>query len=213
MKMHKGVLEKVRMVERKNNIIYADEYGSFYRISKILFIVSFIYVILMKLFYFASYILFPEQELAFSTPAIGTVLIIAGFVLVLIKNSVTNIAGTLMTAASSVMLMVHFSQFFSEGRINSATGEVVNGLNFYWKHVIPLAAMTLFALFMTAILVRAHYKTRKQYNRILKNVYDTYKKTVGKDDISEEEWQEFIESYDPYNYKPQFKANREDGSE
>ena len=42
MKMHKGVLEKVRMVERKNNIIYADEYGSFYRISKILLIVSFI---------------------------------------------------------------------------------------------------------------------------------------------------------------------------
>jgi len=58
---------------------------------------------------------------------------------------------------------------------------------------------------LAGIEIRESMKTKASYTRVTENLYNLYKVNVAKgEEINEEQWEMFLEKYDPFNYKPQF---------
>ena len=67
--------------------------------------------------------------------------------------------------------------------------------SFYWRHSVPLALIAVFAIWLSVLALRANIKTKKQYRKITENLYNQYHISEENEQLSEEEWQEFIENY------------------
>ena len=68
---------------------------------------------------------------------------------------------------------------------------------FYWKYLVPAIVFVLFAAILLFVLIRANVKTTKLYNMLLDGLYRQYGKKDG-EKLSEEEWQKFLNEYNPY---------------
>ncbi len=200
MKMYDSVLQRVRILEEKNGIRYATTDGKLYKGLKIVLIIFFAYAMLMKSFYFLGAIITSQLELPLITPAVCTALVIAGFILVLLKQ---HIIGTAVTTVSSAVLIFTFGRML----IDSYTEKLIP--KFYWAHLIPLLAIVILSVWMTVIAVRAKVKLKNMYNRVVENIYNAYKINIADDEaVEEEKWEEFLEKFDPTNYNSQFISNR-----
>lgn len=201
MKMYDSVLQRVKMIEEKNGIKYATTDGKLYKGVKIVFIILFSYAMMMKSFYLLGAVIASQLKLPLITPVVGTTLIIAGFVLLLLKQ---HIIGTAITTASSAVLIFTFGRML----IDSYTEKLV--LKFYWAHLIPLLLLVIFSVWLTVIAVRARLKLKHMYNRVVENIYNAYKINIADGEaVEEEKWEEFLEKFDPTNYNSQFVSNEE----
>ena len=202
MKMYDSVLQRVRMLEEKNGIKYATTDGKLYKGVKIAFIILFAYAMLIKSFYFLGSVIANHLELNIVTPAVCTALLVAGFVLVILKQ---HIIGTAITTASSAILIFTFSGML----VDSYTDRLIP--KFYWAHLIPLLAIVILSVWMTVIAVRAKVKLKNMYNRVVENIYNAYKINIADGEaVEEEKWEEFLEKFDPTNYNSQFVSNEEE---
>ncbi len=204
MKMYESVLERVRILEEKNDIVYADTSSGVYKFLKFLFIVDFIYAMVIKSMYFLGIALDTTPRVyEYVTPAICTGILFVGCVLILLKRQtiayILNIIGFLMTTVSAIILMFEFNN-----QLQNATEVMVNH-KFTWAHLLPLSLLIVFSLPMVVIAVRAEYKTRKMYNKVINDIYSKYSIEVAKgEDIDEEQWEEFLKEFNPYDYSSQF---------
>ena len=206
MKMYKSVLERVRILEQKNGIVYANTNSGIYKLLKVLFILDFIYAMGIKSMYFLGIALDTTPRVyEYITPAICTGILVLGFVLILFKQ---HIIGFLMTLISAIILMFEFNN-----QLQNATEVLVNH-KFAWAHLVPLSLLIVFSLPMVIIAVRAQYKTRKMYNKVINDIYSKYSIEIAKgEDIDEEKWEEFLNEFDPYNYGDQFVKKVEKSEE
>ncbi len=213
MEMYSGVLERVRRIEQKNNIVYAKEDGKLYKTIKVLFILAFAYGIGVNLLYLLGMLLQYSGKLAeyakyFITPAVCTALITAGFVFFLKKFHFTSCC---LTVVPATILIFFFKPLLEdELTLNSVQPK------YYWRHLAPMLLIIILIIWGSVIAIRAKKKTRDQYNRVCTNLYNLYKINVTDGgDLTEEQWDEFLRSYDPHNYKPQFlnKPQNEEQSE
>ncbi len=213
MKMYKSVLERVRILEQKNGIVYANTNSGVYKILKVLFILDFIYAMGIKSMYFLGVALDTTSRVyEYTTPAICTGVLVLGCVLILFKRQtiahILNIIGFLMTLISAIILMFEFNN-----QLQNATEVMVNH-KFAWAHLIPLSLLVVFSLPMVIIAVRAQVKTRKMYNKVINDIYSKYSIEIAKgEDIDEEKWEEFLNEFDPYNYGDQFVKKVEKSEE
>ncbi|MBR2040572.1 MAG: hypothetical protein IJ948_04260 [Clostridia bacterium] len=203
MKMYKSVLDRVRILEQKNGIVYANTNGRLYKTAKVFFILSFIYAMFIKFMYFLGVALDTTSRVyETTTPAICTGVLVLGFVLLLFKQ---HIIGFLSLAVSSVMLMFVFNTQLLNGV------EVMINHKFAWAHLIPLSLLIIFSFVMTVIGERDKYKLKKMYNKVINDIYEKYSVNVAKgEEIDEAEWEEFIEKFNPFDYGNQFvkKVNK-----
>ena len=206
MKMYKSVLDRVRILEQKNGIVYANTNSGAYKILKVLFILDFIYAMGIKSMYFLGIALDTTPRVyEYITPAICTGILVLGFVLILFKQ---HIIGFLMTLISAIILMFEFNN-----QLQNATEVLVNH-KFAWAHLVPLSLLIVFSLPMVIIAVRAQHKTRKMYNKVINDIYSKYSIEIAKgEDIDEEKWEEFLNEFDPYNYGDQFVKKVEKSEE
>lgn len=206
MKMYKSVLERVRILEQKNGIVYANTNSGIYKLLKVLFILDFIYAMGIKSMYFLGIALDTTPRVyEYITPAICTGILVLGFVLILFKQ---HIIGFLMTLISAIILMFEFNN-----QLQNATEVMVNH-KFAWAHLVPLSLLIVFSLPMVIIAVRAQHKTRKMYNKVINDIYSKYSIEIAKgEDIDEEKWEEFLNEFDPYNYGDQFVKKVEKSEE
>ncbi len=197
MKMYKSVLDRVKILEQKNGIVYADTKSGVYKILKVLFILDFIYAMAIKGMYFLGITLDSTPRVyEYITPAICTGVLVLGCVLILFKR---HIIGFVMTLISAIILMFEFNN-----QLQNATEVMVNH-KFAWAHLIPLSLLIVFSLPMGIIAVRAERKTRKMYNKVISDIYSKYAVEIAKgEDIDEEKWEEFLNEFNPYDYGNQF---------
>ena len=213
MKMYKSVLDRVRILEQKNGIVYANTNSGVYKLLKVLFILDFIYAMGIKSMYFLGIALDTTPRVyEYTTPAICTGVLVLGCVLILYKRQTTahilNIIGFIMTLISAIILMFEFNN-----QLQNATEVLVNH-KFAWAHLVPLSLLIVFSLPMVIIAVRAQYKTRKMYNKVINDIYSKYSIEIAKgEDIDEEKWEEFLNEFDPYNYGDQFVKKVEKSEE
>lgn len=68
---------------------------------------------------------------------------------------------------------------------------------FYFAYSIPAVLMVIVCGILLFILIRAVYKTNQIYNYIVEELYKQYGTKNG-EKLSDVEWQEFLDNYDPY---------------
>ena len=130
------------------------------------------------------------------TVSICTALIAVGFVLSFFRF---KLAAGIISIVPEIFLIPVFGIALSD-----SLGFLGFKASFYWRHFAPLALLVILMIFTTVIAVRARIKTEKQYKKVTDNLYKLYRQNGN--DISDEQWEQFLNNYNPTDYKKLFKA-------
>lgn len=203
MKMQESVLRRVRAVEEKNGIKYAKTDGRLYKTLRVFYIILFAYTTAVNLLYIAgmTYVYlgtdnFKNVVNSIVTVSICTALIAVGFVLSFFRF---KLAAGIISIVPEIFLIPVFGIALSD-----SLGFLGFKASFYWRHFAPLALLVILMIFTTVVAVRARIKTEKQYKKVTDNLYKLYRQNGN--DISDEQWEQFLNNYDPTDYKKLFKA-------
>ena len=199
MKMQESVLRRVRMVEEKHGITYAKTDGRLYKALRVSYTLLFIYTMGINLLFICGMLItrlgtdnFKGILNSLITVIVCTVLIIAGYVL----------SFTRFKLVSEIMLVVVFGSIMKD-----SLGVMGFKVSYFWRHFAPLLILVILMAVTTVIAVRARIKTEKQYKKVLDNLYALY--SLNSDDISDEQWEAFLEEYDPTDYKKIYKESKQ----
>ncbi len=212
MKKYDGVLKRVRIIEEKRGIKYANTEGKLYITLKVMCIITAIWGIATNLLFILGHILMyagtenmGEIVNRLITVSVCTLVIIASLILNKFK---IYIVSAVMNLLSSVLLILQFANLLPDdfGFLGVKT-------SFYFRHFIPLALMSIFMIWMTEIAVRARVKTDRMYKKVTENLYDMYRMSeADADTMTDEQWDEFLKSYNPF-YKSQVVAESEEATQ
>ena len=199
MKMYEGVLKRVRILEEKRGIKYADTNGKLYITLKVLCIIAAIYAMCTNLLFVLGHILMysgtenmKEITGELITVSVCTVIIIASLILNKFKVYIVSAA---LNFVSAVFLSLLFARLLADD-----LGFLGVKTSFYIRHLIPLALMVIFMVWLTVIAVRAKVKLNRMYKKVTENLYNMYRVSESDADIlSDDVWDEFLQNYDPVN--------------
>ena len=206
MEMQESVLKRVRMIEEKHGITYAKTDGKLYKALRVSYTLLFIYTMGINLLFICGMLLtrlgtdnFKSILNSLITVIVCTVLIIAGYVLSFTRF---KLAAGLLSALPEIMLIVVFGAIMKD-----SLGVMGFEVSYFWRHFAPLLILVILMAVTTVIAVRARIKTEKQYKKVLDNLYALY--SLNSDDISDEQWEAFLEEYDPTDYKKIYKESKQ----
>lgn len=208
MKMYESVLTRVRTVEQKNGINYAKTDGILYKTLRVIYSVIFFYTVIINLLFIAGMFLvrygtdnFKSVKNLLISVCVCTGVMLAGYVMSFFKFKLT--AG-IISVLPEILLIPLFGSAMKD-----TLGLFGFKYSFYWRHLAPLVLLVILNVILTVIAVRARVKTEKQYKKVTENLYKLYNVTVGNesDGITDEQWETFLQTYDPTDYKKLFKQN------
>lgn len=208
MKMYESVLTRVRTVEQKNGINYAKTDGILYKTLRVIYSVIFFYTVIINMLFIAGMFLvrygtdnFKSVKNLLISVCVCTGVMLAGYVMSFFKFKLT--AG-IISVLPEILLIPLFGSAMKD-----TLGLFGFKYSFYWRHLAPLVLLVILNVILTVIAVRARVKTEKQYKKVTENLYKLYNVTVGNeaDGITDEQWETFLQTYDPTDYKKLFKQN------
>ena len=199
MKKYESVLKRVDFIENKFGIYYAKTDGLLYKSLKFIFSLAFIYSFAINVISIAGTALWISEgdyiadfQNFLIAVSIFAMISLVGAILVWCKVDIT---GTAVSFSSAPFLLFIFGK-----KLVDSVGIGPFKASFYWRHAIPLGILLVVSLWMLIIAVRAHIKRNKRYKQILKQVYEIFK-LENPDNISHDDWEEFVEKYDPRAFK------------
>lgn len=193
-----NVLKRVRQIEEKNGIKYAKTDGRLYVTLKVLYTIIFAYTLAINfLFILSNFIVYYGSEnfnyvkVPLVTVTTATVLLIAAFIIMRFKNKVwANYVSGITNILVAVFLVLTFANIMKD-----SLGLFGYVFSFYWRHAVPLLLLVILAVWLTVIAIRANVKTDKQYKKVIENIYAQYNLSAENEQLSEEQWEEFLENY------------------
>lgn len=193
-----NLLKRVRQVEEKNGIKYAKTDGRLYGTLKVLYTIVFVYTLAINVLFILSNSIvyygnenFDSVKVPLVTVTTATLLLIVAFVIMRFKNKVwANCVSGIINLLVAVLLVLTFANLMEDS--TKLFGYVYS---FYWRHAVPLLLLAIFAVWLTVIAVRANIKTDKQYKKVMENIYAQYNLSAENEQLSEEQWEEFLENY------------------
>ena len=196
MKMYDGVIAKVRKIEQKNGIVYMDTDSVLYKLLKWLYVLAFAFsLVINSIYILGAY----WREDTYITPLICTVSLILGLICLLKK---WHIPAVVFTLPPAVIICLYFPHLLVYSNILNP--------KYYWAHLAPMIVLGVTVLGTAIIDTIAKLKFKKTYMRVINNLYSEYKVDLSQgEDVPEDKWEEFLESYDPYNYNTQIKKKKE----
>ncbi len=206
MKKFDGVLKRVRELEEKRGIVYAKTSGKLYKIVRFFATLFFSYTILMNLMFVLAMFIKVDASMAtmddvfnsIVTVSVCSFLSLVGIILTYCK---VHIVGGVLTGLPLIVTV----PFFAIPMRDDLEGFMGFRYSFYWRHFGPIVVTILLVLWITLIAVRANVKTDRMYKQVTENLFNIYKIGEGEaENISEEQWEEFLRNYNPDNYKGQF---------
>lgn len=206
MKKYDSILKRVEAYEKKCEITYAKADGKLFTYLRVLLTLSVVYMFCINMLTSVSlfakatalgkYNVMDKQSLIAMTVII---LLSAVFmILTYFKNDWVKLVGSVSLLACNVYLIFPLYNISNDGLGFFRLSPV-----FYWGHLVPFVLILIFALWMAVIILRQKYMVNFRYNTIINNLYQAYKNdhTTNYLTLSEEEWNEFIENYDPTNMR------------
>lgn len=191
-----NILKRARDKQIKEGVRYPEKDGKLYNTFKFFYVVSFIFGNVMNLFYILGMLIAMSDNAHFNVNA-GNVIAVAVCVVLLIaalimskfnaKPIIASIFGV-VNLGSAIGLLLVFMKLMAD---DTVAGGIK--LNFYWRHLAPLAILAICAVGMAVIVVTAYLKTKKAYNRVMEIVYDEYNALPNDD---KPEWEEYIKNYE-----------------
>lgn len=198
MKKYESVLKRVDFIENKFGIYYAKTDGLLYKSLKFIFSLAFIYTFAINLIIISAQALlisegdYTADKNFLIAVSIFAMISLVGAILVWCK---VNITGTAVSFSSAPFLLFIFGK-----KLVDSVGIGPFKASFYWRHAAPLGILTVISLWMFVIALRAYIKRNKRYKQILKNIYEIFK-LENPDNLSHDDWEEFVEKYDPRAFK------------
>lgn len=191
-----NILKRARDKQIKEGVRYPEKDGKLYNTFKFFYVVAFIFGNVMNLFYILGMLIAMSDNARFNVNA-GNVIAVAVCVVLLIaalimskfnaKPIIASIFGV-VNLGSAIGLLLVFMKLMAD---DTVAGGIK--LNFYWRHLAPLAILAICAVGMAVIVVTAYLKTKKAYNRVMEIVYDEYNALPNDD---KPEWEEYIKNYE-----------------
>lgn len=191
-----NILKRARDKQIKEGVRYPEKDGKLYNTFKFFYVVAFIFGNVMNLFYILGMLIAMSDNAHFNVNA-GNVIAVAVCVVLLIaalimskfnaKPIIASIFGV-VNLGSAIGLLLVFMKLMAD---DTVAGGIK--LNFYWRHLAPLAILAICAVGMAVIVVNAYLKTKKAYNRVMEIVYDEYNALPNDD---KPEWEEYIKNYE-----------------
>ncbi len=192
MKMYDNILKKVALYEEKHGITYAKQGSTLYKWLNALYIMALSFTLLMNLFNIIGIALFEQKfnsmhNQFYTVLALTAVLIVALIFGIFKKYVWTHICAFVLNFLSSIGLTLTFAPLLErpEGGYFST---------FYLRYLVPLCLVVSFSAWLMIIAVRANCKQRKNYKKIVDNIYNLHHKSIEENDFSEEEWEEILKS-------------------
>lgn len=191
-----NILKRAKERQIKEGVSYPEKDGKLYNFFKFFYVVAFIFGNIMNLMYVLgmSIALSDGSNLnidvvSFITVIVCVVLMIAALVLSKFNRNliVASVFGGVNLGATitAIFTFMHLMQD------NTVAGGI--NINFYWRHLAPLGILAICALGMALIVITAHFKTKKAYNKVLELVYDTYNSLPENE---KPEWEDFVKNYE-----------------
>lgn len=193
MKKYDGVMQRVRIIEEKYGIKYAKADGKAYNTFKVIYIIAAVWSLIMNLLFTLGMLFtyggtdkMSEVSTPLITVGICTAAIIIGFVLSHFKLYLPAGILSLLGCVFTVLVYMPLQR--------DSLGLFGFVYSFYWRHLGPNVIMAFCMIVMTVIAVRARVKTDRQYKKVTENLFAQYKTQ----DITDEQWDEFLKNYTPY---------------
>ncbi len=209
MKYIKNIADRVTAAQKKAGSFQAKTDGVMYKRVKFIYYLFTIYAFCFSFIYvmfrlnegesfFDGYALMDSAQLTYFYVSISALAMwIAAYVLSVLKFDVTAFALTLLPGIAVLICM------YKDMR---STADFSYGLNAnYWPyHFIPIVCACLFIGWAAFIHVRERLKFRRDYINMINRIYEQF----HTDDIKEQEWESFLENYDPRNEEEKRKRNK-----
>ena len=196
MKKYEGVLKRVREIEFKRGITYAKTDGKLYKGSKVLFILSSLWLIITCTMMILGHLVLMDGGVKVDknfviTSSVCTGLVLIGFILLCLKQ---HIIGFIVDSLSSAFLVFQISSV-----LKYDLGFGGYRTDFYIYYLLPATLAVIFAIIMTFIAIRAEIKVNNLYKKVTENLYEKYR-IEAKDTINltDDQWDEFLKNYNPY---------------
>lgn len=203
MKYISNISDRVVAAEKRAAVIYAKTDGKLYKWLKILYVIAMVISIVMSLFYIggrASH-LYEIEKLGLNIlsttdiNAVKTSLITVGICAVIwvISALLIKFKGEIISAVLTVAAgIVSCASLISASRGTAQFNEGIND-NFWYRHFIPLFIAVFFIVWMVIVKLRQEFKFRRAYTNMVNRIYQQF----HSEDLSEDEWEDFLKTYDP----------------
>ncbi len=212
LKKNPNILERLRIKEEKAGITRLSVDSALGKTCKVVYIISFAYAMFIKLIYMlstyfqASYVIkntgyenlsslqlsqYADVKNSILLVGIATVLLIASLVLLCKRIFTVSLP---LNAAICITLCVHFAFRMSD---TLDTYGLASSYTYY--HLVPLALLLIFGTVYCVIGIRHKVLEDKAYTAFVDRLYQNYSNQV--ENLSEEQWEEFLSNYDPRDYR------------
>lgn len=197
MKKYEGVLKRVREIEFKRGITYARTDGKLYKGFKILYILSFVWLLITSGMMILGHLVVLDggntvDKNFIITSSVCTVVSLIGFVLLCLKQ---HIAGFCVYTVSTAFLVFQISSV-----LKYDLGLWGYRSDLYTNYLIPAVLSIICATVMLIVAVRADIKLNRMYKKVTENLYETYR-ISAKDSVNmtDSQWEEFLKNYNPFS--------------
>ena len=189
MKLKPNILKLVDDYQYKRAICYAKTDERIYCNLKTVYIIGFIYqaLIMFLLTYgqYKTHYLDGNNIFAFSIMSFG--LFAIAFILMFFKLDIISLP--LNITATALLWPIMKEVLFLSGAFHIKN-------SFYFKHLIPLALILIASIWMCIISTRERYLIKRDYKAVMEKLYRRYRT----DEMSDSEWEEFIDNYKETEY-------------
>jgi len=195
MKKNTNILNYLEKYKEKYGIKYAAEGGKLVKTLSRLTACSWVYSFFMMMLSIISFALnfkagilnYTDFSNVFVTTVVCAVCMIVAAVLFVCRQKIIGSAFA-VAVQPFIVLAYELPSRYGMSYLPS----------FYWKFVIPAVLLCVFAIWLVAVLLRAEFKTNKLYNTLLDGIYKQHGTRDG-EKLTDQEWQEFLDNYNPYN--------------
>lgn len=200
MKYIENIAEKVRKSEKRAGIVYANPNDKSYKVLRFIYYLSMAASVILTLMYILGQIIvyndYPDASAALKEfyPVLWPLVIIlvlwvGAIILCKLKK---DIFCAFLSVVPGVVWLLIFKQQMTDVFDGAVTVEGLH--NDFWLRVaLPFAFVTISIISMAIIRTKSDLKFNRAYTNMLSRIYESN----HSEDMSEEQWKEFLENYDP----------------
>lgn len=211
MKMQESILKRVYKMEENHNIHYAKVDGKGFSCCRMCVFIFAIWAAFFALVLAVNYLIdLGAFEQGSSEHIQLTKIIVSCFSVVglLAVCAVLNgLKKAVFACAFALCSSVYGLAFFARIIDRSANGFLGLPYKYYWAHLFPLVAVAIFCIVMAIIAIRERIILKTEYKQVCGRLYEEYSKVA--EEISEEQWEDFLTNYTPKGKKNQLKNGQQ----
>lgn len=190
MKKYQKVVDRVEEYRYKKGIVRVDTSSGLYKTGKILYIISFAWLMAFLLLYIMGITLqmatgYEIETIVLISPIVIAVIAIVGLLLICFKQHLAGLIVSILYSALNIAL------FYRDE--NVLLGIIENGITskFIWRHFAPAILIIVFALVVCIIGIKTRCDFNKDYKKVMNSMYIKFKEENPI--ASDAEWQSYLE--------------------